>query len=259
MITDTQILSYYYKGAEPLPSDPIIISSITAAEFLLIQSQDPTKANYYPILPSRFRHAGAGTGSVDASTPTMRFDSRKHAAFGKHRTDQIILNFNNRFESVIEFGSMAISEIINLRHGGVFASSISHLDKGVQKKLKNRFRFLVETNVNCLAITPKIAEVGLNILGQFLDKYEAKQNLRNTINDVLILSTAAELSLPLLTKDNLLKRFAADILGAECTQGDASNLLIDFTVPAVVDRRRPFESKGYINRGWQVMERRGNR
>lgn len=60
MITDTQVLSYYYKGSEPVPEDPIRISSITGAEFLLIQSELPHKPNdypiLYPILASRLRH-----------------------------------------------------------------------------------------------------------------------------------------------------------------------------------------------------------
>lgn len=97
------------------------------------------------------------------------------------------------------------------------------------------------------------------ILGQFLDRYEAKQNPRNTINDIIILSTAIEHSVPLLTEDNLLRRFSAELMGALCFEQPHSQLLIDFTAPEVSDRRRPFESKGYINRGWQVLERRGAR
>ena len=65
MITDTQVLSYYHKGALPAPSEPIRISSITAAEFLLIQSEDHNKANYYPILPSRLRHHGEELGTIE--------------------------------------------------------------------------------------------------------------------------------------------------------------------------------------------------
>jgi hypothetical protein len=113
--------------------------------------------------------------------------------------------------------------------------------------------------VHCLPVIPAIAEVGMNILGQFLDKYESKQNMRNTINDILILSTAVEHSLLLLTEDNLLKRFTTGLVGAPFSEPCPDRLLIDFTPPEVVDCRKSFESKGYINRGWQVMERRGAR
>lgn len=189
----------------------------------------------------------------------MLFDSKRHAALGKRRTDQLVLNFNGRMPSFIEFGSVAISQIINDGHEDVYSASISNLEKSLQKKLRDKLRFLITTNVQCLAVTPAIADVGMNILGQFLDKYEAKQNPRNTINDILILSTAVEHSLPLLTEDSLLKRFTAELLGAPYFEQSPDRLLIDFTPPGVVDRRRPFESKGYINRGWQVMERRGTR
>jgi predicted nucleic acid-binding protein len=258
-ITDTQVLSYYYKGASPIPDSPIVISSITAAEFLLIQSPKHHAANYYPILPSRLKHHAAGSISEANVIPRLMFDSKKHAAMGKHRTDQLVLNFNGRMPSFVEFGSVAISQIINDHHYDIYAASISHLGKKHQKKLKEKFDFLANANIQCLAITPSIADVGMNILAQFLDKYSPKQNPRNTINDVLILSTAIEHSVPLLTEDNLLRRFTAELLGAQCSHQEQNDLLIDFTAPEVVDRRRPFESKGYLNRGWQVMERRGAR
>lgn len=258
-ITDTQVLSYYYKGAAPLPSSPILISSVTAAEFLLIQSAIPSRANYYPILPAHLRHRTGGGLLGESAAPRILFDSKRHAAHGKHRTDQLVLNFNGRMPSFIEFGSVAISQIINDGYQDIYAASISHLDKTHQKKLRDKLQFLIRTNVQCLAVTPTIADVGMNILGQFLDKYEAKKNPRNTINDILILSTAVEHSLPLLTEDGLLKRFTAELLGASYFEHAPDRLLIDFTPPEVSDRRKPFESKGYINRGWQVMERRGVR
>jgi predicted nucleic acid-binding protein len=258
-ITDTQVLSYYYKGAAPLPESPILISSVTATEFLLIQSANPNSANYYPILPARLKHRIGGLFPGESAVPRMLFNSKKHAAQGKHRTDQLLLNFNGRMPSFIEFGSVAISQIINDGLKDIYSASISHLEKNLQKKLRDKLQFLISTNVQCLAVTPAIADVGMNILGQFLDKYEAKRNPRNTINDILILSTAVEHSLSLLTEDRLLKRFTAELLGAPFSEQPPNRLIIDFTPLEVVDRRRAFESKDYINRGWQVMERRGAR
>ena len=183
-ITDTQVLSYYYKGASLLPGSPILISSVTAAEFLLIQSASPNRANYYPILPARLKHRIGGLFPGEA-IPRILFDSKRHAALGKHRTDQLVLNFNGRMPSFIEFGSVAISQIINNGHEDIYSTSISHLEKNLQKKLRDKLQFLISTNVQCLAVTSAIADVGMNILGQFLDKYEAKQNPRNTINRLL--------------------------------------------------------------------------
>ncbi|MDH0773655.1 hypothetical protein N5C96_09640 [Delftia tsuruhatensis] len=258
-ITDTQVLSYYYKGVLPSPAEPILISSITAAEFLLMQSKQKPGANYYPMLPSMMKHrVGLMRGEGLGSARTM-FDSRRHAMLGKRRTDQLVLNFNGRMPSFVEFGGLAISQIINDGHYYVFSASISHLDRELRKKLQDRLRFLIASNVQCLAVTPAIADIGMNILGQFLDKYEAKQDPRNTVNDMLILSTAIQHAMPLLTEDGLLKRFTAQLLGAPCIEELSDRVLIDFTQPTVGDRRKPFESKGYINRGWQVMERRSVR
>lgn len=258
-VSDTQIISYYYKGSAPLPDSKIMISSVTAAEFLLIQSTEPTAANYYPILPSRLKHRMGGLMLGAPSASRMLFESKKHAASGKHRTDQLILDFNGKLPPFIEFGSVAISQIINECREDIYSASISHLEKSLQKKLIKRIQFLLRSRVRCLPVTPAIAGVGMNILGQFLDKYESKHNHRNTINDILILSTAIESSLPLLTEDNLLKRFTAELLGAPLSTPCADRLLIDFTQPEIVNRRRPLESKGYINRGWQVIERRHTR
>jgi predicted nucleic acid-binding protein len=254
MITDTQVLSYYHKGVLAVPVERVRISSITAAEFLLIQSQTHhNKANYYPILPARLRHHSAGVGSMEAPL-RMDFDSRRHAALGKHRTDQLILNFGPNVPAYVEFGGIAITQIINERHEQLYVSSIAHLDKVLQKKLRDRFRFLLEIGVACVAVTPAVATVALNLLEQFLDQYQAKQNTRNTLNDVLVLATAIEGAAALLTEDNLLRRFAADVMGATC-KVQLGRLLLDFSTPETSKRRKPLESKGYINRGWQVLER----
>ena len=177
-ITDTQILSYYYKGAAPLPSYPILISSITAAEFLLIQSESPNNANYYPILPTRLRHRMGTLSQIEAFSPRLFFDSTKHAAYGKQRTDQLLLNFGGSMPSFIEFGGIAISQLINSGHEDIYYTSISRLEKDLQKKLRDKFRFLISSNVQCIAVNSDIADVGMNILGQFLDKYEAKRNCK---------------------------------------------------------------------------------
>ncbi len=245
IITDTQILSYYYKGAECISNYPITISSITAAEFLLIHSKKPNKANYYPILPSMCRCSG------------HFFDSRKHASLGKHRTDQLLLNFGGHLPSFVEFGSIAISQIINEGLEKLYLDSICHLDKEVKKKLSARFYFLIKAKVQCLPVTKQIASKGMELLSKYLDSYVAKKKLRNTINDVLILATAIQLSSPLYTKDNQLRRFTAGLFGAERREQQPVGLVFDFSAPTPSDRRKLLESKGYINRGWQIIERRG--
>jgi hypothetical protein len=256
VITDTQILSYYFKGAMTPPKEQIRISSITAAEFLLIQSTAHNKANYYPILPVWLNHRGAPSGA-DGQGASIRsmFDSRRHAALGKRRTDQLILDLGPSIPTFIEFGGIAITQLINDHHDQLYLASISHLDKLTQKKLIARFRFLLERGVSCVAVTPPIATVGLNLLGQFMDRYEPKDNKRNTVNDVLVLATAIKNETHLLTNDNLLTRFAAEVMTAPAV-AEGELLRVDFSSAAAADRRKPLESKGFVNRGWQVLERR---
>ena len=255
MITDTQILSYYYKGRLVLPSDPIRICSITAAEFLLIHSGEPHRANYYPILPSHLFHGGGAL--ISTESPKRFWESRKHAAMGKSRTDQLLIDFGAQMPSYVEFGSLAITQIINGQNSQAYAISISHLEKSMRKTLQDRICFLFDIGVQCVALTGSTAMIGVNLLAQFLERYQGKQNMRNTVNDVLILGTALAESEPLLTEDKLLRRFAAEIVGAQCQERDGGGLLIDFKLPGVRDKRKLLESKGYVNRGWQILERRG--
>ncbi|HSD17589.1 MAG TPA: hypothetical protein VLC71_10085 [Thermomonas sp.] len=156
-----------------LPNDSVRISSITAAEFLLIQAKDASKANYYPILPSRLNHAGQPLGL--GAFGSFGFDSKRHAAQGKHRTDHLVLDFGINAPRYIEFGSIAITQIVNLRYEQIFSMSISHLDKKVQKTLMKRFRFLLEIGASCVAVTPQIASVGMSLLGSFMDRYQSKK------------------------------------------------------------------------------------
>lgn len=238
------------------PKEPIRISSITAAEFLLVQSAAHNKANYYPILPIWLNHRGAPAGADGNGTSIKAmFDSRRHAALGKRRTDQLILDFGPSVPTYIEFGSMAMTQLINDRHDQLYLASISHLDKLTQKKLTAKFRFLLDLDVSCIAVTPLIATVGLNLLGLFMDRYQPKDNKRNTINDVLVLATAIKNETHLLTNDNLLTRFAAEVMAAPIS-AENECIQVDFSVPVSVHRRKPLESKGFVNRGWQVLERR---
>jgi len=238
-----------------MPSEPVRISSITAAEFLLIQSMKHNRANYYPILPARLRHPLATNFPHSQGRASHNlFDSRRLAAFGKRRTDQLLLNLGPNFPTYVEFGGVAITQLINNKHEALFMASISHLSKPEQKKLLAKFRFLLKQSVSCVAVTPAVASIGLNLLDQFLDRYQPKENKRNTVNDALVLATAIQHSSRLLTEDKLLSRFAAEVVAAPI-ESQGALLKVDFSQPAVNDRRRPLESKGYVNRGWQVLER----
>jgi hypothetical protein len=86
---------------------------------------------------------------------------------------------------------------------------------------------------------------------EFLLRYNSKENLKNTINDVLILATAINSSSSLVTKDSLLNRFASEQYNAELIENQDS-LIVDFGKEKSLEKRRSKESKGYINKGWRV-------
>lgn len=256
-VTDTQVLSYYYSGALPSPEETVRISSVTAAEFLLIQSPEHNKANYYPLLPSRYRHWSRG-GDMLSLNRRHVFDSKKHAASGKRRTDQLILNLGPTVPPYIEYGCHAISQLINDQREELYLACVSHLDKDRQRLLRDKFRFLLELRAQSLPAMPIVVDIALNLLAAFQDRYQLKENVRNSVNDMLILATAIHHESMLRTQDNLLRRFAAEMMGVNFTIQQGL-MLIDFSIATAKQRRISLESKGYINRGWQVLERRSTR
>jgi hypothetical protein len=86
------------------------------------------------------------------------------------------------------------------------------------------------------------------LFAEFTSEHNCKGNVRNTVNDILILATAIDRQKKFLTHDNLLNRFAAEYYEAP-THKDKNELLIDFS-EKVAEKRKNRESKGYINKGW---------
>jgi predicted nucleic acid-binding protein len=241
MMVDTQILSYRFKGIDKdIHSKTWAISSITANEFLETQPKDSKKPDYYIIHPARYPHL---FDILDA----------KHAKMGEHRTDQVIIDFGNQFPAYIEFGNEAISEIINHKKLGIYKLSISHFSKQKQKDRLKKLMYILDNDYQCYSLTKSALEEGLSLFSQFTSKHNCKANIRNTVNDILILATAIDRKKVLLTHDKLLNRFAAEYYEVPIEQ-DKNELLIDFSKKAV-DQSKNRESKGYINSGWSYAVR----
>lgn len=243
-ILDTQIISYAFKETYDGQVTHQNIASITANEFLLVQSAERTKANYYVPLSQII---GLKTGNE------IDFPRRDHP-FPKRHTDQIILEFGQDYPAIIEFCNLAISETINSKAKGLFHETIRFLDKEQRKLILARFNFLLNQNINCLLLSRNTVVLGLNLFCEFLSRYNTKENFRNTVNDVLILATAVNSSATLVTKDSLLNRFASDYYNG-FTKEKSGFLSIDFGKEKNLVRRRNRESKGYINKGWQIRVR----
>jgi predicted nucleic acid-binding protein len=241
MMVDTQILSYRFKGIDKdIHSKTWAISSITANEFLETQPKDSKKPDYYIIHPARYPHL---FDILDA----------KCAKMGEHRTDQVIIDFGNQFPAYREFGNEAISEIINQKKIETYKLSISHFPKQKQKDRLKKLMYILDNDYQCYSLTKSALEEGLSLFSQFTSKHNCKANIRNTVNDILILATAIDRKKVLLTHDKLLNRFAVEYYEVPIEQ-DKNELLIDFSKKAV-DQSKNRESKGYINSGWSYAVR----
>ncbi len=255
MMVDTQILSYRFKGIDKdIYSKSWAISSITANEFLETQPKDSKKPDYYIIHPARYPNLfnllyeeGGGF-----SIP-YHFRDAKCAKMGEHRTDQVIIDFGHQFPAYREFGNEAISEIINQKKIGIYKLSISHFPKQKQKDRLKKLMYILDNDYHCYSLTKSALEEGLSLFSQFTSKHNCKANIRNTVNDILILATAIDRKKVVLTHDKLLNRFAAEYYEVPIEQ-DKNELLIDFSKKAV-DKSKNRESKGYINSGWSYAVR----
>jgi hypothetical protein len=116
-------------------------------------------------------------------------------------------------------------------------------------------KYILDNKYHCYCLNRSIIEQGLDLFSRFIAEHNCKGNVRNTVNDILILATAIERGKLLLTHDNLLNRFAAEYYNNAPIQRDKNELLIDFSGEPTGERKKNQESKGYINRGWSYSVR----
>ena len=254
LIIDTQILLYQFKGVETGLCDihniRLAIASITANEFLVAQSKESGKPDYYIIHPAKYPNLGYPPSDLH------HFVNPKHAKLRTHMTDQIIIDFGNQFSAYREFGNEAISEIINEKKIDIYKISIAHLPKQRQKYLLRRLKYIFDNDYYCCSLTNAVLENALRLFSQFTSQYKCKKNIHNSINDLLVLATAIDRGNKFFTNDNLLNRFAAQYYKAPIDKQE-DKLLIDFSEKQV-EKVKNRESKGYINNGWSYAIR-GNR
>lgn len=248
-ILDTQIISYALKGRYGLPLDGKTISAITANEFLMVQGSNLAQANYYVPVLSRFHFPE----STDGISPTSRRLGMDHP-FRKIVTDQVIIDFGNEYPTIVEYGNLAISLLINKQVSGIFHDAIKFLDKQQRKIIRKRFDFLLENKVRCQPLAKTSVRVAMELLQEFRKEHNLKENFRNSFNDMLILASAIDTSALLITEDSLLNKFASkQFTGAYQIQDGIAT--IDFSQDSLATRHKSRESKGYINKSWQVSFR----
>ena len=246
---DTQIVSYAFKGISAVSVADERISSVVANEFLETHSKTTTSAIYY--IPTHWRY----WEQVGHFGPLMSSKSRRRG-FPKRFTDRLTLYFGQDHPSLVEYGSVAVSRVINARALKVLRLAIAPLDRQKQRRLIQRFEFLCDHRVTCVPLQPAAARLGQSLLYRFLQKYNLKKNFRNSVNDILIVSAAIYGGGELLTRDSLLVKFCADS-GLLKTHGHDEWIRCESTRNTVGRRSTNRESRAYINRGWFVRLRRG--
>lgn len=248
-IIDTQILSFGFKEKIELDNKICAISSITASEFLLIYSLDPLSANYYIPHPNRYKVPDGEQIQI----PSLMHP--KWAKRAKRRTDIYTIEFNEDFPNLIEFGSQALSVLINERLLWLYDQVIQSMQKAKKKDLRKRMKYIIKKEITCIPLNSRIIDISFNILSLFLNDYNPKENFRNTYNDILILSTAIENKTKLITHDKLLNGLSVKIYGG-IIKKENDFVQVDFSDNSSVSRKDSKESKGYINRGWQYKARK---
>ncbi|MCT7968935.1 hypothetical protein NG799_21730 [Laspinema sp. D1] len=249
LIVDTNILSYQFNGREKRNQDErLAISSITANEFLVDES------DYYVIHPAKYLSHFSVAEDSNFVVP-KHFKDHKAARMRAFQTDQIVIDFNNQFAPYREFGNEAIAEIINKKHLNIYKMSIAYLPKKEQKNILKRLKYIFENDYYCYSLTRSAIDQALNLFSKFVSEHNCKADIRNTINDLLILSTAIDREKKFRSGDNLLNRFAAKYYQAPITVNKENDeLLIDFSQQPV-ESKESRESKGYINKGWSYVLR----
>lgn len=137
MFLDTQIVSYGFTGTTRVPIEGCHISSVVANEFLEVHARELDTARYYvPLSVLVFDKAG----HLGAYLQKIR-DRYAHHPFPKYSTDKIALYFGDEYPRIVEYGSAAISRIINERAVRAFRLAVATLDKRKQRPLAKRFEF----------------------------------------------------------------------------------------------------------------------
>jgi hypothetical protein len=246
LIVDTQILIFEAKRSKKkYDLTDSNICSISALEFLKIQEKKSNSAKYYPPLLDPL------------SIHDMGLIKNRDHPYPKGLTDSIKFDFNQEFDSFTSFSNLAISNIINEKYTELFNSSIKFHSKEEYKDIKKKFNYLLKNNIKCSNIGPKDIVLAYELLNKFLETYSVKEDFRNSWNDILILSKAINSSSELFTQDKLLNKFASEIYNGEITKKDD---FISIKFPSNIDEKPKFnkESKGYINRSWSYIIRKGN-
>lgn len=248
-IIDTNALSYKFSNANySINIDNKFISSINALEFLKnIEKTRSNSAKYYIPLD---------TANRLNYTPFSLGEHRKRP-LSKANSDSILFQFNNEFPSYSLYNNLSVQNVINDKRSELLKASINFLPKDVYKYIYQRYTYLIDKNINCVALSNTDVELALELLNKFIVRYSLKGDFRNSWNDLLIAATVVNRSCNFITSDKLLHQFVASEFEVKKKLIFKNIVEYDFSKRNVLEKKHSrFESKGYINRSWSYLVRK---
>ena len=234
---DTQILSYQFKKGDPIANNTI--STIAISEFLEIYDNGISRYRFY--IPPKIQ---------DMTSERMYINSSKHI-LGRKTADKFIISCDSPKIDIIYRSNITLANLINYGSPDQFTLCIHHLDKNFKKKLRERFVYLLENNVRAIPVGLKAESIIIDMVRLYFRSHNSKENTRNSINDILIFSTAIASDAKLITNDNELKRFIASNLKLKIDNLENGLIAIHSSYSVKIPNTRD-DTKGYVNTGWRI-------
>jgi hypothetical protein len=147
--------------------------------------------------------------------------------------------------TVLYCGMSALADIINDHDRARFQVAINRLTPRRRLRLLHKLDFVMQANMSCDALTEEDTELALGLMKRFVETNSPKEDIRNTLNDMLVLASSINHGLVLRTDDTLLDDFARKQLNAKSTpHGDN---LVDLRTPKEECIRKNAGTRGFVN------------
>jgi hypothetical protein len=237
---DTQVIVYADYLGDASEVRGCHACSVALAEYLMMQTDDYLSAAYY--LPTR------SSPTVGRPIDWNRLQKERPSAWARRHTHSIpvVLRSTVPPVTILYWGMSALADIINDRDRARFQTSVSRLVPCRRLRILHKLDFVLQADMSCDALTKEDTELGLELMKRFMKANTPKEDVRNTVNDMLVLASSMNRGLVLRTDDTLLDDFAEKQLDAHSTpQG---NNLVDLSTPKIGYRRQSTGTKGYVNR-----------
>ncbi|WP_275464854.1 hypothetical protein [Streptomyces noursei] len=242
-------MSYAMKGIQVEKSiSNSFITSTVAQEFLRVRNTETGDARYFTPATHKFSPL-----AIEAYLAGRKLflDRPSDRPLFKGLTDTLIMDFNNEFPSVLEYGHIGIADLLNTGMQGIFSESVNHLPKRERKDLVRKFRFLVDQGVKCIPVGQAHIPLAFDLIKRLIGRgSNLKADFRNSLNDMLILGAAIANNADLWTKDKPLAQFIEEE-GLSQVKSRRDHYEITFNATENEPSRASRESKGYINTGWR--------